>query len=80
VVAQVPSSHSDAKGHLLRRIIIFVTSVLGELHEQLGPFYSDIGRPSNVGALRDICRGRESQSAQRCRMYFLTLWAPTSAA
>jgi len=23
-----------------------VTSVLGDLHEQLGPFYSDIGRPS----------------------------------
>jgi hypothetical protein len=23
-----------------------VTSVLGDLHQQLGPFYSDIGRPS----------------------------------
>src|ERR1700752_2706863 len=34
------------KGHLLRRINVFVTSVLGDLHEQLGPFYSDIGRPS----------------------------------
>jgi transposase len=34
------------KGHLLRRINDFVTSVLGDLHEQLGPFYSDIGRPS----------------------------------
>jgi hypothetical protein len=34
------------KGHLLRRIDVFVTAVLGELHEQLGPFYSDIGRPS----------------------------------
>jgi transposase len=34
------------KGHLLRRIDVFVTSVLGDLHEQLGPFYSDIGRPS----------------------------------
>ena len=33
------------KGHLLRRINVFVTSVLGDLHEQLGPFYSDIGRP-----------------------------------
>jgi hypothetical protein len=29
------------KGHLLRRINVFVTSVLGDLHEQLGPFYSD---------------------------------------
>jgi transposase len=34
------------KGHLLRRINVFVTSVLGDLHQQLGPFYSDIGRPS----------------------------------
>ena len=34
------------KGHLLRRINVFMTSVLGDLHEQLGPFYSDIGRPS----------------------------------
>jgi transposase len=34
------------KGHLLRRIDVFVTSVLGDLHELLGPFYSDIGRPS----------------------------------
>src|SRR5262249_14345540 len=34
------------KGHLLRRINVFVTSVLGDLHEQLAPFYSDIGRPS----------------------------------
>jgi len=34
------------KGHLLRRIDMFMTAVLGDLHEQLGPFYSDIGRPS----------------------------------
>jgi transposase len=34
------------KGHLLRRINVFVTSALGDLREQLGPFYSDIGRPS----------------------------------
>ena len=34
------------KGHLLRRIDVFVTAVLGDLHQQLGPFYSDIGRPS----------------------------------
>jgi transposase len=34
------------KGHLLRRIHVFVTSVLGDLHEHLGPVYSDIGRPS----------------------------------
>src|SRR3984893_6422355 len=34
------------KGHLLRGINVFVTSVLGDLHQQLGPFYSDTGRPS----------------------------------
>ena len=34
------------KGHLLRRIDVFVTAVLGDLHKQLGPFYSEIGRPS----------------------------------
>jgi transposase len=34
------------KEHLLRRIDVFVTSALGDLHGQLGPFYSDIGRPS----------------------------------
>src|SRR6202043_2290465 len=34
------------KGHLLRRINVFLTSVLGDLRQQLGPFYSDGGRPS----------------------------------
>jgi transposase len=34
------------KGHLLRRIDVFVTAVLGDLHKRLGPFYSEIGRPS----------------------------------
>src|SRR4030081_1877954 len=34
------------EGHLLRRINVLVTSVLGCWHEQLGPFYSAIGRPS----------------------------------
>jgi transposase len=33
------------RGHLLR-LHVFVTSVLGDLHEHLDPFYSDIGRPS----------------------------------
>ena len=32
--------------HLLRRINVFTTAVLADLHEQLKPFYSDIGRPS----------------------------------
>lgn len=34
------------KGNLLRRIDPFVSHVLADLHDQLEPFYSDIGRPS----------------------------------
>jgi transposase len=32
--------------HLLRRINVFATAVLADLHEQLKTFYSDMGRPS----------------------------------
>ena len=32
--------------HLLRRINVFATAVLADLHHQLKAFYSDIGRPS----------------------------------
>ena len=32
--------------HLLRRINVFATTVLADLHQQLKAFYSDIGRPS----------------------------------
>src|ERR1700751_3350455 len=55
------------KGHLLRRINVFVTSVLGDLHEQLGPFYSDIGRPSIDPELliRMLIIGTASASAPR---------------
>src|SRR5712672_2459596 len=31
---------------LLRRINVFATAVLADLHEQLKAFYSDLGRPS----------------------------------
>jgi transposase len=34
------------KGHFLRRMNVFVTGVLTDLHQQLRPFYSEIGRPS----------------------------------
>ena len=34
------------KNHLLRRINIFVTPALADVHEQLDPYYSEIGRPS----------------------------------
>src|SRR5437762_14388330 len=33
--------------HLLRRINVFATAILGDLHGQLKAFYSDIGRPSD---------------------------------
>ncbi len=32
--------------HLLRRINVFATAVLADLHQQLKAFYSEIGRPS----------------------------------
>src|SRR5215510_14125841 len=32
--------------HLLRRINVFATAALADLHQQLKAFYSDIGRPS----------------------------------
>jgi transposase len=34
------------KDHLLRRINRFLSPVLGGLHEQLRPYYSEVGRPS----------------------------------
>ena len=34
------------KSHLLRRINVFVTAALDDVHEQLDPYYSEIGRPS----------------------------------
>jgi len=34
------------RDHLLRRMDVFVTTALSDLHAQLKPFYSDIGRPS----------------------------------
>ena len=34
------------KEHLLRRMNVFVTGVLADVHQQLKPFYSEIGRPS----------------------------------
>ena len=34
------------KDHLLKLINLFLTHVLGGMHEQLAPYYSEIGRPS----------------------------------
>lgn len=34
------------KNHLLRRINVFVTAALADVHDRLDPYYSEIGRPS----------------------------------
>ncbi len=34
------------KHHLLRRINMFVTVALADVHGQLAPYYSEMGRPS----------------------------------
>lgn len=34
------------ENHLLRRMNVFVTAALSDLHKELEPFYSEIGRPS----------------------------------
>src|SRR5204862_1696152 len=34
------------ENHLLRRMNVFVTVALADLHKELEPHYSDIGRPS----------------------------------
>src|SRR5262245_63475625 len=34
------------KNHLLRRINGYVTAALADVHQQLAPYYSEIGRPS----------------------------------
>ena len=34
------------RGHLLRRMNVFVTVALTDLHKELEPHYSEIGRPS----------------------------------
>jgi hypothetical protein len=39
------------KDHLLRRIHVFVTAALADIHEQLECYYSEIGRPSVGQAL-----------------------------
>jgi transposase len=34
------------ENHLLRRMNVFVTVALADLHKQPEPYYSDVGRPS----------------------------------
>jgi hypothetical protein len=42
------------KNHLLRRIDVFVTAALADLHQELEPYYSDIGRPSVERLVRTV--------------------------
>jgi transposase len=57
--------------HLLRRINVFATAVLADLHHQLKAFYSDIGRPSVDPELMirmllvGYCYGIRHEMAQR---------------
>ena len=53
------------RDHLLRRVNVFATAVLSDLHEQLRPFYSDIGRPPSSG-LRASARA-DGLDARECR-------------
>ena len=46
VKADVQGGPRGAKDHLLRRVNVFVTVALDDLHKQLSAYYSDIGRPS----------------------------------
>ena len=64
--------------HLLRRINVFATAVLADLHDQLKTFYSDIGRPSVdpelmirmllVGYCYDIRHERRRAKKWRCTL------------
>jgi transposase len=46
LLAYVPYWQETPKDHLLRRIDCFVSAALADVHEQLGPYHSEIGRPS----------------------------------
>ena len=48
----------------LRRIGVFVTAALADLHQELEPYYSDIGRPRPRHSLDRVTRG----SASRCAL------------
>jgi hypothetical protein len=62
--------------HLLRRINVFATAVLGDLHEQLKAFYS--GPTRNVKGVRwpsillDLRARRRSRKARTAAMVVLT--------
>jgi hypothetical protein len=55
------------KGYLLRRINVFLGPVLESIHEQLAPYYSEIGQPSIDPELMDgsQCQPLPWQGARR---------------
>jgi hypothetical protein len=65
------------KNHLLRRINVFVTAVLADVHEQLDPYYSEIGRPSVDPELQRIA-GSNEIAAQRVKQNLNALQLQTS--
>src|SRR5438105_10371137 len=60
------------KNHLLRRINVFVTAALADVHEQLDRYYSEIGRPSVDPELMirmlivGYCYGLRSERSCKC--------------
>ena len=70
------------KGRLLRRMDVFVSAVLMDLHAQLRLFYSDIGRPSvdpepMIGMLLvGYCFGLRSERrlCQEVALHLAYLW------
>jgi transposase len=72
------------KNHLLRRMNVFVTVALADLHKRLKPHYSDIGRPSidpelmirmlivgycyGIRSERKLCDEVELHLAYRCKL------------
>jgi hypothetical protein len=59
-----------ARSHLLRGMNVFVTAALDDLHQQLGAYYSVIGRPSasSISATR-------SRITRRFRSIVLSVFA-----
>jgi transposase len=59
------------RNHLLRRMNAFVTTAVADLHQQLKPFYSEIGRPSVDPELMirmlivGYCYGRRGEKRRR---------------
>src|SRR5215467_13402484 len=70
------------KDHLLRRMDVFVTTAVADVHEQLAPYYSEIGRPSVAPELMirmliiGYCYGLRSERrlAQEVELHLAYRW------